>query len=342
MQQFSFPAKRLDAVYTRSMTLHEATFHIGSLPIHGEVILAPMDGISDLPFRNLCRQFGSAMSYVPFIHARDLLEGQKRAVELLRFLPEERPVALQLYDNRNDNLLKAAHQLLKYEPDVIDINMACSIRSISARGAGAGMLRDPSNVQAVIATLTREMDIPITIKIRLGWDEHSLNYLEISRIAEESGAALIAVHARTRQQHYTGSADWDAIAAIKQAVSIPVIGNGDVRNFSDIRKMKSHTDCDAVMIGRAAIGNPWIFARRPRSKVPRAEVGAVLDRHLESMLLNYPEQKAILLLRKHLVRYMEPFDIDASLRQRILTCQQASALRSLLREAGLAVNSSGV
>ncbi len=168
------------------MTVSPAVFNIGSTTVHGELILAPMDGISDLPFRNLCRQFGSAMSYVPFIHARELLEGRKRITELLRFTAQERPVSLQLYDNNEDNLLLAAHKLREYEPDAIDVNMACSIRSISARGAGAGLLRDPPKVGRIIHRLTSELDVPITVKIRLGWDENNLNYLEIARVAEQN------------------------------------------------------------------------------------------------------------------------------------------------------------
>jgi nifR3 family TIM-barrel protein len=319
------------------MTNHAPPFHIGSIPVHGDVILAPMDGISDLPFRTLCRQFGSAMSYVPFIHAREFLEGRKRISTLVKFRSDERPVALQLYDNDEDNLLQAARRLQEHNPDVIDINMACSIRSISARGAGAGLLRNPTKAGRIIHRLTSEIDTPVTVKIRLGWDANDLNYLEIARILEDNGAALIAVHARTRQQRFQGSADWDAIAAIKQAVNIPVIGNGDVCSVADIQQMKSHTDCDAVMIGRAAIGNPWIFEYRPRWKVPKPEVAVVIDRHLDCMLEYYPESQAILLLRKHLVRYMEPYAIEESLRQHILSRTDSSALHDLLSRAGLSL-----
>lgn len=329
-------------VYSWSMIAHRSTFHIGSIPVHGDVILAPMDGISDLPFRKLCRQFGSAMSYVPFIHAREYLEGRKRVTGLLKFTEEERPVALQLYDNDEDNLLLAALQLQELRPDVIDINMACSIRSISSRGAGAGLLRNPTKAGRIIHSLTTQIEMPISAKIRLGWDVDNLNYLEIARILEDNGAALIAVHARTRQQHFQGTADWDAIAAIKEAVNIPVIGNGDVCSVADIKRMKSHTRCDAVMIGRAAIGNPWIFEHRPRSKVPRDHVAAVIDRHLDCMLKHYSERQAILLLRKHLVRYMEPFPIDEGLRHLILSCLESSSLHDHLSRAGLSRYHPGV
>jgi nifR3 family TIM-barrel protein len=315
------------------MTVSPDVFKIGSIAVHGELILAPMDGISDLPFRNLCREFGSAMSYVPFIHARELLEGRKHVPGLLKYTSQERPVSLQLYDNSEDNLLMAAHKLREYEPDAIDINMACSIRSISSRGAGAGLLREPVKVGRIIHRLTSALDVPITVKIRLGWDEQNLNYLEIARVVEQNGAALIAVHGRTRQQRFSGNANWDAIAAVKHAVSIPVIGNGDVCGVDDIKRMKSHTGCDAIMIGRGAIGNPWIFGHQMLSEVPQHEVASVIDRHLDAMLDYYPERRAMLLFRKHLVRYLELFSIDDRSRHRILSCLDSTELRDLLSEA---------
>ncbi len=310
--------------------------------MQSDLILAPMAGISDGPFRSLCRRFGSGMSYVPFLHARELLEGRRQVRALLRYQPDERPVVYQLYDNSEDNLLRAAQQLQEHQPDAIDINMACSIRSISARGAGAGLLRDPRKAGKIVRRLSSKLEIPVSAKIRLGWDARNLNYLEVARALEENGAALIAVHARTRQQHFTGKADWDAIAAIKQAVNIPVIGNGDVRSVADIRKLKSHSGCDGIMIGRAAIGNPWIFVPRPRTSVPRQEVGAVIAMHLESTLRHYAETRAIMLFRQHLVRYIEPFSLPAPTRNRLLTVSDLPALREVLDQAGLADSHPGV
>ncbi len=317
-------------------------FHVGSIPVHSELILAPMDGISDMPFRRLCRRFGSGMSYVPFIHARELLEGQRQVRALLRYQEDERPVVYQLYDNCEDNLLQAALQLQEYQPDAIDINMACSARSISARGAGAGLLRDPSKVGRIIHRLSSELEIPVSAKIRLGWDARNLNYLEVARAIEDNGAALIAVHGRTRQQGFTGKANWDAIAAIKQVVCIPVIGNGDVRNVADIRQLSSHTGCDAIMIGRASIGNPWIFEPRPRAAVSRQEVAAVIAMHLESMMRQDAESHAIMRFRKHLVRYIEPFSLPAPTRNRLLTSRDLPVLQAVLHQADLADPRAGV
>jgi len=311
-------------------------FHIGSIPVHRELVLAPMDGISDMPFRSLCRRFGSGLSYVPFLHARELIEGHVRPRTRLEFQPEERPVILQLYDNNADYLLQAAQLLQEHQPDAIDINMACSIRSISARGAGAGLLREPLKVGKIFRRLSSELDVPITAKIRLGWDASSQNYLEIARAIEENGGAMIAVHARTRHQRFDGRADWDAVATIKQMSTIPIIGNGDICSIADIKRLASHSGCDAIMIGRAAIGNPWIFEPRSRASVPKHEVAAVISVHLEDMLLHYAESHAVLQFRKHLVRYIEPFSLPAKLRKRLLTSCNLAALHETLHHAGLA------
>jgi len=311
-------------------------FQIGSIPVHRQLVLAPMDGISDMPFRSLCRRFGSGLSYLPFLHAREVIQGHIRPGTLLQFQPEERPVIFQLYDNNVDYLLQAAQLLQEHQPDAIDVNMACSIRSISARGAGAGLLREPLKVGKIIRLLSSELDVPITAKIRLGWDASSQNYLDIARAIEDNGGAMIAVHARTRHQRFDGKADWDAIANIKQISSIPIIGNGDVRSVADINRLASISGCDAIMIGRAAIGNPWIFEPRSRGSIPKHEVAAVIAAHLEDMVLHYAESHAVLQFRKHLVRYIEPFSLTATLRKRLLTSCDLVALNETLHHAGLA------
>ncbi|HEY70934.1 MAG TPA: tRNA-dihydrouridine synthase family protein [Anaerolineae bacterium] len=305
--------------------------------MQSELVLAPMDGICDMAFRRLCRRFGSGMSIIPFLHARELMASDLEMNPSLQFTPDERPIILQLYDNCEENIILAANNLQKIQPDAIDINMGCSIRSISARGAGAGMLRDPQKIASIIRRLSSMLDIPITAKIRIGWDSKNLNSLEIARTIEENGGALIAVHGRTRQQRLSGLADWDSIAAIKQEVGIPVIGNGDVRSIADIQRMKSHTGCDAIMIGRASIGNPWIFEPRTRASVPQSEVGEVIGEHLENMLLLYEPLKAISRFRKHLVRYVEPHALSDDLRLRLLTSDHLVSLLELLAQAGFAI-----
>jgi nifR3 family TIM-barrel protein len=308
-----------------------ASFLIGTLPVVGDAILAPMDGISDLPTRSLCRQFGSALSYTPFVNAMEILAGQPRTRRLLEFLPAERPIVFQLFDSDEERLLQAARAVLDLGPDVLDINMGCSVRCVSGRGAGAGLLRDPRKVGRIISSLSRALPIPVTAKIRLGWDAGSRNFLEVARAVAEGGGALVAVHARTREQGYAGRADWDAIAAVKASVAIPVIGNGEVQRVEDIQRLRDHTGCDGVMIGRGAIGNPWIFQRRDRRQVPAGEIVATIRRHAELMVDYYGERDGLVLFRKHLTRYLLPLQASEEIRAGLLSCTALPAFEGHLR-----------
>jgi len=307
-------------------------FHIGSIPVYGEAILAPMDGFSDLPFRSLCRRFGSALSYTPFVNAMEVLAGHPRTERLLEFDEAERPVVYQLFDSDEDRLLRAAQSVLAHRPDVLDINMGCSVRCVSGRGAGAGLLRDPRKIARLIASLSRALPVPVTAKIRLGWDAGSRNFLDVARAVAENGGALIAVPARTREQGYSGLADWDAIAAVKDAVTIPVVGNGDVQRPADVARLRRHTRCEAVMIGRAAIGNPWIFQGRERAQVPRSEVLATIRLHLQGMLDGYGPRQGVILFRKHLTRYLSPLQPPGELRAEILAETEPSRLLAHLQQ----------
>jgi nifR3 family TIM-barrel protein len=204
------------------------------------------------------------------------------------------------------------------------------VRDIAARGAGAGMLRDPAKIARLVARLTRVLRVPVTAKIRLGWDERTRNYLEVARILEENGAALIAVHARTKAQGYSGMADWNAIAEIKHAVKIPVIGNGDVKSVADIACIQAQTACDGVMIGRAAIGNPWIFARQTRARVASPEWLAVVRRHLRQHLEFYGATRGLILFRKHAYRYVQGEPGSAALRHALMLCNDVHEFERLL------------
>ncbi len=314
----------------------DPAFYVGSLPIHGDLILAPMRGYSDLPFRSICRAMGSAMSYTSFAGAIGILTKDKETHLSLKYLPEERPVVFQIYDDDEERLLQATTQIRRFNPDVIDINMGCSIRGISGRGAGAGLLQNIDKVRKIFKSLTTLLDIPVSAKIRLGWSDQSKNYLDIARTIEDQGGALIAIHARTRDQGYKGDADWDAIAEIKQAVNIPIIGNGDVKSVRDIDKIKSHTGCDAVMIGRAAKGNPWIFKRQNRKDVPIEEVASVLHLHLDRMINFYGQRLGMQRFRKHLAAYLRPMKLPDARRIALLTCSKRIQLNSLLQDIDLA------
>ncbi len=307
-------------------------FFVREVPIYGDVILAPMDGFSDLPFRLICRELGSAMSYTEFTNADGILQKKlpESVAQRLRYDPSENPMTFQIYHQDPDRLVDAAKRTLELEPDIVDLNMGCYVKDISERGAGSGMLRFPERIAHYFSRASKELPIPVTGKIRLGWDDASRNYLTIAKILEDNGASLIAVHARTRAQAYHGSADWDAIAEVKQTVKIPVLGNGDVKTVADIARMKQHTGVDGVMIGRGAIGNPWIFSRRDREEVSLDERIVLLRRHLALNLDFYGPRGGLILFRKHAVKYINGLYGAAQLRVPLLTAESVQEFDDLL------------
>ena len=310
----------------------QPAFWVRDVPVYGDLILSPMAGFSDRPFRLICREFGSAMSCTEFVPAEAILLGVKKTLRMLRFDPVERPVVFQFFGSNEDKLEAAARRLEELGPDILDLNMGCSVKNVSGRGAGAGLLREPHKIGRIFERLTKAVSLPVTGKIRLGWDDASRNYRDVARRLEDSGASLIAVHGRTKEQMYTGQADWDAIAEVKQAVKIPVVGNGDVRSVADIERMKQATGCDAVMIGRAAIGNPWIFRRRDRAEVDFAAQAALVRRHLALMLDFYGREHGLVLFRKHVVKYVKYVKGASDLHLRMVVCEQADQFIDLIAE----------
>ncbi len=312
------------------------TFHVRNIPVHGDAILAPMSGYSDLPFRSICRELGSAMSYTEFVPAPGLLAGAEAVFRRLIFTPAERPIAFQIFGADEDELAEAARRIEELGPDIIDVNMGCWADTVALHGAGAGLLCEPARIGRIFTRLTQTLKVPVTGKIRLGWDDASRNYLEVAKTLEDGGASLIAVHGRTKTQGYKGSADWDAIAEVKAAVKIPVLGSGDVKTVADMDRMKHHTGVDAVMIGRAAIGNPWLFACKDRSQVTPSEVVKLMRRHLALNIDFYGEEGGIILFRKHAARYIPDTAADRSLRLSMLTTTNRAELEDLISryEAG--------
>ncbi|MCL4264647.1 MAG: tRNA dihydrouridine synthase DusB [Anaerolineae bacterium] len=316
------------------MVTPEPLFHVGRVPVYGDVILSPMAGYSDVPYRALCRAYGSAMHYTEFVPVEALLGRQvaERFRMRLDKQPGERPMVFQIFGNDARLILQAAQRIVAWGPDVIDVNMGCSTRKVSGRGAGVGMMPQPELVAETFRLLSTHLPVPVTGKIRLGWDATQQNYLEIARIMADNGVALIALHGRTKIQKYDGRADWDAIARLKQTVSVPVIGNGDVQTPADIDRMKAHTGCDAVMIGRAAIGNPWIFARRRREDVGLADVVTAVRRHAHEMARYYGESFGLTQLRKHLKQYAVGFPQLEAMMPTLLTVTTLAEFEQYLAE----------
>ncbi|NLG49610.1 MAG: tRNA dihydrouridine synthase DusB [Chloroflexi bacterium] len=308
------------------MSIIEPTFTIGNVAIHGDLILSPMVGYSDVPYRLICRRMGAAMSYTSSILDEATLYGSNHTNQLLRFLPEERPMAIQLLSNNADTLVEAAQRVMELEPDLIDLNLGCPARHVTRRGRGSALLLDPPLIGQMVSRLVQAVPVPVTAKIRLGWDEQTRNHLEVARILEDSGIAAIAVHGRTREQGYGGQADWQAIAEVREAVRVPVLANGDVRAPEDIAAIKRATGCQGVLIGRGAVGNPWIFARRDAASVSHEQRLAMIRHHLEMMLAYYGEQNGLVLFRKHLIKYVQGWPDAALLRRRLMTSETPDAL----------------
>lgn len=312
------------------MTAVQPTFFAGNLPVYGNRILSPMAGYSDVPFRAVCRTFGSAMHYTEFVAVESLQGKPNAAWRLLDRQPDEYPVVFQIFGNDAQMILKAALNILPLRPDIIDVNMGCSTRRVAGRGAGVGMMRKPALVAETFQLLSSQLPVPVTAKLRLGWDDQ-MNYLKIARILEDNGAALIALHARTKEQKYGGKADWDAIARLKQEVSVPVIGNGDVRTPADAARLQTYTGCDAVMIGRGAAGNPWIFAGLEREELALGHFLATIEYHLDEALAYYGDY-GLILLRKHLKRYFRGLQALRPWVPRLMQAGAAEDVRGLFAE----------
>jgi tRNA-dihydrouridine synthase B len=309
-------------------------FYVRDLPIYGDLILAPMSGYSDSPDRIIARRFGSAMSYTEFVNALDILQNFPLIEKRLEFQDIERPVVFQIFDNDPCRIIEAANLLFHLKPDILDINLGCSARKVLNRGAGAGLLRKPDLIKSIFSELIKISPIPVTAKIRLGWDDSSRNYLEIARMLEGEGAALIAVHGRTGRQAYTGISDWEAIAEIKHSVNIPVIANGDVKSLADIDKIKSTTGSDGVMIGRGSIGNPWLFSRLDRRTISMKEIISVAQDHLALMVDFYGEEWGHIRFRKHLKAYLNHYDIPRNYLTMLMTAASSQDLITLISKIG--------
>jgi nifR3 family TIM-barrel protein len=300
------------------MALLKRGFQVGELTIEGDLILAPMDGYSSWPFRSLCRDLGSAISYTEFVKAEDVLDRPKYVEDKLYFTEKERPVFFQLYGHDSEKLVNAALRLQERGPDAIDINLGCPNRSIVSRGAGVGLMRTPVKTARIFKLLSGELNVPVTAKIRLGWRDCQ-NQILIAKIIEEFGGSLLAVHARTKEEGHHGEPNLAAVAEINASVDLPVIGNGGVTRVADIQTMRELTGCDGVMIGRAAIHNPWIFSGKNRGEISPTQVHDLMLDHLERSLTFYGQAKGLILFRKFTAGYLTPYELVPEKRKGLLT-----------------------
>jgi len=312
---------------------------IGNVFLENNVFLAPMAGVTDLTFRLLCKEQGCGLVYTEMISAKGLCYGDKGTQALLTIRPEERPVALQIFGSEPEFMARAAYQLNALEFDILDINMGCPTPKIVKNGDGAALMRNPDLARKVIRAVVREAEKPVTVKIRKGWDEENINAVEIAKIAEEEGAAAVAVHGRTREQFYSGKADWNIIRQVKESVKIPVIANGDIFTPEDAVAVLRETGCDAIMIGRGAQGNPWIFKRilyylETGRHLPEPSPEEKIDialRHLKLLTEQIGEYLAVREIRKHIGWYLKGMRHAAAFRSQVNTFQTKEEIMAALR-----------
>ncbi len=298
---------------------------IGNVELENPLILAPMAGVTDLPFRLLCKEQGAALICMEMVSAKAIYYKNKNTESLLNIHPDEMPVSLQFFGSDADIMSEMAKKIEERPFSILDINMGCPVPKVVNNGEGSALMKNPALVREIVSKMSKAIRKPVTVKIRKGFDEEHINAVEIAKIAEDAGAAAIAVHGRTRQQYYSGKADWEIIARVKEAVSIPVIGNGDVTDADSALRMMKETRCDGVMIGRAVQGNPWIF-REILAKInegivlPRPtmeEMKNTIIRHAGLLLEYKGEYTAIREMRKHVSWYTTGIHGSAKFRKNV-------------------------
>lgn len=279
---------------------------IGNFTIKDNFVLAPLAGITDGAFRRICFEMGAAMACSEMVSAKGLFYGDKKTGKLLKILPGEGPVGFQIFGHEPDILAFAARELDGYGNAFLDINMGCPVPKVVKNFEGSYLMKNPDLCFDLVQACVKNTSKPVTVKIRAGWDSDHINAAEVAGACESAGAAAVAVHGRTREQYYSGKADWSVIKKVKQAVrKIPVIGNGDVTSREDGKRMMEETGCDLVMVGRGALGNPWIFDPTFEGRPPREELIRVMMKHLEDTAMLKGEHIAVLEMRKHVGWYLK-------------------------------------
>lgn len=313
----------------------------GHIVTKNNVFLAPMAGVTDLPFRLICKEFGCGMLYTEMISAKGLLYESKKTNELLSIDEREHPIGVQLFGSDPHILSEMAKKVEETPVDFIDINMGCPAPKITKNGEGSALMKSPKLIGEIVYAVVRAVNKPVTVKIRKGFDENTINAIEVAQIIEQAGASALTIHGRTREQYYSGKADWGIIKEVKNRIKIPVIGNGDIKTPEDAKKMLEDTGCDAIMIGRAAYGNPWIFSRTVHYletgeliKEPSVEERAnMMLRHARSLIDYKGELIGIREMRAHLAAYVKGIPGAAQLRSQLTKVKSYDEIEHLLCQA---------
>lgn len=288
---------------------------IKDVEISNRIVFAPMAGVSNISYRTIIKEMGAGLIYSEMISTLGIKYNGKKTIDLINFNESERPISIQIFGSDLESFKEAAIFIEKnFHPDIIDINMGCPVPKVAIKSqAGSALLKNPQKIKEIVETVVNSVSVPVTIKIRSGWDENSINALKVAKVAEEAGASAVAIHARTRSQGYSGQANWDIIKQVKEAIKIPVIGNGDVKTIEDAKRMLEETKCDAVMIGRATLGNPWFI----KECVEYVENNKVIDKPTDidrinmiikhyDLLKKYSSEKTALLeIRTHALWYLK-------------------------------------
>jgi len=299
---------------------------LGNISAAGKIMLAPVAGFTDSPFRRIARRHGAGLVVTELISAEGIVRANRKTMDLLAFREDERPVAIQIFGNNPAVMADAAAIVEGLGPDMIDINMGCPARRICASGSGAALLLEPKKIRDIAEQMVKRVRLPVTAKIRIGWDQGSLNYPDIVKALEDAGVSMIFVHGRTRAQQYGGNADWNVIRDIAATSRLPIVGNGDIRSHEEALTRMEFSGCPAVMIGRGAIGNPWIFSGAAPAI---SEVTSAIKEHLD-MMLDYYGDRGIILMRKHFVRYIHAFPGAKHIRRDLVVATERDEIHRIL------------
>ena len=314
---------------------------IGNVIINNKIVMAPMAGISNSAYRRICKEMGCGLIYAEMVSDKAISFGNKKTIDMLYMTDFERPITQQIFGTDVDSFVTAAKYIEEnMHPDIIDINMGCPVLKVAVRAqAGSALLKNPEKIREIVTAVVNTVKVPVTVKIRSGWDNKHINAVEVAKICEEAGASAICIHPRTRSDGYSGKADWSIIKKIKEAVKIPVIGNGDVKNPEDVVKMLNETGCDAVMLGRGLLGNPWLIKNsllllnNKKYEIPtKEEKIKMCIKHLEYLNETKCEKLAILEIRSHISWYLKGIEGASIIKNKVYQCSNIHDIMQLLND----------